>query len=347
MFLSAVAAFSIFGLSAAPAYAVLPNIFATQPTGNVAASTLDTNFTFLEVQGVQALTTTGAGNAYIATPADAWVTGYSSYTARALTVKPNFTNSGAATINISGLGTASIYKNVAGVATALASGDITSALPAILICDGTNFLLANPTSTSGIVTIKKQLFTANGTYTPCTGLIYNDVTAIASGGSGGAAAGGAWAGGGGAGEERQCTFSSSTIGSSQTVTIGAAVAGPAAGNTDGTNGNNTSLGALCIANGGSFGHKGSDGSGGAGGTGGTGGISITGQLGKPGNASGGTGPGGAGGNSMLGSSMPPTAVAANVTDSVGFGAGGTGAFGSGAGGKSAPGIIIITEYCSQ
>ncbi len=35
------------------AYAVLPNIFATQPSGNVAASLLDTNFTFLESQGVQ------------------------------------------------------------------------------------------------------------------------------------------------------------------------------------------------------------------------------------------------------------------------------------------------------
>lgn len=131
--------------SSFPANAVLPNIFATQPSGNVAASLLDQNFTFVENQGVQGLTTTGSSNAYVATPADAWVTGYSSYVGRALTVKPNFTNTAAATINVSGLGAASIYKNVGGVATALASGDMVSAIPAVLVCDGTGFLLANPT----------------------------------------------------------------------------------------------------------------------------------------------------------------------------------------------------------
>lgn len=131
-----------------PTFAALPNIFATQPTGNVSASLLDTNFTFLEAQGVQALTTTGSSNAYIATPADAWATGYSSYTSRALTIKPNFTNSGAATINVSGLGTVSMYKNVSGVATALIAGDVVSGIPAIIVCDGTNFLLTNPTSTA-------------------------------------------------------------------------------------------------------------------------------------------------------------------------------------------------------
>lgn len=132
----------------APAYAVLPNIFATQPSGNVAASLLDTNFTFLEIQGVQGFTTTGSSNAYIATPPDAWLIGYSSYVGRALTVIPNFTNSATATINVSGLGTASLYKNVGGTQTALSSGDMVSGTPVILICDGTGFLVANPTSSS-------------------------------------------------------------------------------------------------------------------------------------------------------------------------------------------------------
>lgn len=124
----------------------LPFIFATQPAGNVPASDLDTNFTFLESQGVQGLTTTGSSNAYVATPADAWLTGYNQYVARALTILPSFTNPGAATLNVSSLGAASIYKNVAGVQTALANGDIKQSIPAILICDGTGFLLANPTS---------------------------------------------------------------------------------------------------------------------------------------------------------------------------------------------------------
>lgn len=151
---------------AAPAYAVLPNIFATQPAGNVQASLLDTNFTFLESQGVQGLTTTGSSNAYVATPADAWLTGYSAYVGRALTVKPSFTNTGASTINVSVLGGASIYKNVAGVQTALASGDIVSGTPAILICDGSGFLLANPTPSVAkyiVGTFTYDVSTASGT----------------------------------------------------------------------------------------------------------------------------------------------------------------------------------------
>jgi hypothetical protein len=134
---------------AQPGFAVLPNIFATQSSGNVAASLLDQNFTFLETQGVQGLTTTGSANTYIATPADAWLTGYSSYVARALTIIPSATNTGASTINVSGLGTVSIYKNVSGVATALASGDIVANVPAVVVCDGSGFLLVNPTSSSG------------------------------------------------------------------------------------------------------------------------------------------------------------------------------------------------------
>lgn len=140
--------FALLTLSALSAPAVMPNIFATQPAGNVQASTLDTNFTFLENQGVQGLATTGSSNTYVLTPPDAWLTSYSQYVGRALTVVPNFGNTGAATFNVSGLGAASIYKNVNGTQTALSSGDIVSGTPAILVCDGTGFLLANPTFTS-------------------------------------------------------------------------------------------------------------------------------------------------------------------------------------------------------
>src|SRR5579884_1488824 len=120
---------ALLGLAAAPAFAVLPNIFATQPAGNVAASKLDANFTFLENQGVQALTTTGSSNAYVATPAGAWTVGYANYAGRALTVIPNFTNTGGSTINVSGLGAVSIYKNINGVSTALTSGDMQGSIP--------------------------------------------------------------------------------------------------------------------------------------------------------------------------------------------------------------------------
>jgi hypothetical protein len=156
------------------AFAVLPNIFATQPSGNVAASLLDQNYTFLESQGVQALTTTGSSNAYVATPADAWVTGYSQYVGRALTVVPNFTNTAAATVNVSGLGAVAIYKNVTGTPTALISGDMTSGIPAILICDGTGFLLANPTvaasSSGSMVLLNTQTITSAASVSVTSGI---------------------------------------------------------------------------------------------------------------------------------------------------------------------------------
>lgn len=136
--------FIAFAALVAPAFAVMPHVFATQPAGNVPASYLDSNFTFVENQGVQAITTTGSANAYVATPSDAWTVGYSSYSGRALTIVPNFTNTNTATINVSALGAVSIYKNVAGVSTGLVAGDLVSGIPAVIICDGTNFLLANP-----------------------------------------------------------------------------------------------------------------------------------------------------------------------------------------------------------
>lgn len=140
--------FIIAALFSSQAFAVLPTIFGTYPSGNVPASLLDNNFTFLEKQGVQALTTSGTSNAYISTPADAWVTGYSQYVGRALTIIPNFTNTSSSTINVSGLGAASLYKNVVGTQTALDAGDMQQGIPSIVICDGTGFLLINPTSLS-------------------------------------------------------------------------------------------------------------------------------------------------------------------------------------------------------
>lgn len=144
---------------------VLPFIFNTTPAGNVPASELDTNFTFLESQGVQGLTTTGSSPAYIATPADAWVIGYSNYIARALTIIPNFSNVGASTVNVSGLGNASIYKNSNGISTSLANNDLKQNIPAILICDGTGFLLANPSNSPNVLQVSTGNPTGNSTST--------------------------------------------------------------------------------------------------------------------------------------------------------------------------------------
>lgn len=349
---------TLLALTFSPAFAVLPNIFATQPSGNVPASYLDTNFTFLEAQGVQALTTTGSSNAYVATPADAWVTGYSSYIGRALTVIPNFSNTGAATINVSSLGTASIYKNVAGVQTALASGDITANNPIVLICDGTGFLLVNPatTSASGMTYLATQVFTSSGTYTPTSGMTKAYVRLWGGGGGGGgvSSTAGNAAAGGGAGGYAEKWFTSATIGASQTVTIGAGgTAGANTGGTGGTGGT-TSLGALMSATGGVGGAGcASCGAltGGAGGVGSGGDINGTGNYGGTvkGNVTGGeiSGYGGATSLGGDGASVDFTQDTVGKSAAANSGSGGSGAAANGTahvGGVGGSGLLIITEY---
>ena len=84
-----------------------------------------------------AITTTGSANAYVLTTGlslAAYVSGQS------FLVKANFTNSGAATINVDTLGAKSLVK---GVSTALASGDITSGAIYHISYDGTNFNVLN------------------------------------------------------------------------------------------------------------------------------------------------------------------------------------------------------------
>jgi hypothetical protein len=219
---------------------------------------------------------------------------------------------------------------------------------------------AAPTAKAFSVNI--QTFTSSGTYTPSTGLLYCIIECVGSGGGGAGCtsttsdnyAGGA--GGGGAYSRKFA--SSSTIGSSQTVTIGAAGSGGAAGNNNGTNGNAVSVGVICTANGGSGGGYGAAGgqspTAGAGGTAGTGDFSVPGQ---PGSINDGLGFGGeavtsVGGASGLGFGycVAQTGTFTSTPGSAGgnYGAGGGGgaAFGANtaAGGNGAKGIVIITEY---
>lgn len=84
-----------------------------------------------------AITTTGSSNAYVLTTGlslAAYVSGQS------FLIKANFTNSGAATINVDTLGAKSLVK---GASTALASGDITSGAIYRIAYDGTNFIVLN------------------------------------------------------------------------------------------------------------------------------------------------------------------------------------------------------------
>ena len=97
---------------------------------------LNSDFSDLDAL-LSAITTTGSANAYVLTSGlslAAYVSGQS------FLIKANFTNSGAATINVDTLGAKSLVK---GVSTALASGDITSGAIYHISYDGTNFNVLN------------------------------------------------------------------------------------------------------------------------------------------------------------------------------------------------------------
>lgn len=218
------------------------------------------------------------------------------------------------------------------------------------------------TANSAFITIKNQVFTTTGTYTPTANMVYCSIQCL----GGGAAGGGgptttnaqcAAGSGGGGGEYASGIFSAAAIGASQAITIGAAGIGVV--NANGGNGGNTSVGALISAFGGSGGIVGAAVTtcavfdGGNGGTGGSGGDYRTpGSVGgwslafliSPGFVSvGGVGAPsqlGAGGNVQTGTGLA----------GLGFGSGGGGASNipgtaaTTAGGNGAPGIVIITEY---
>lgn len=219
--------------------------------------------------------------------------------------------------------------------------------------------------------IRKQKFTANGTYTPDANLLYAIVEGVGGGAGGGGAAGTLTAffgaGGGGSGAYSRLIVDKATIGASQAVTIGAGGAGGAAGSNNGSVGGDTSLGSILIAKGGSgglFGSVAQTGAGGAGGstTGGVGDIVSAGDPGSPsiynnGSSAAGITPGGNGGSAALGGGGAPgpafTGSAATAgTAGTGFGSGGSGAVASNtvstaAGGAGSGGLIFITEFCSQ
>ena len=132
----------------------------------------------------------------------------------------------------------------------------------------------------GFSSIKNQVFTGSGTYTPTSGMAYCQIICLGGGGAGGGATATSGttlcgAAGGGAGEYAVGIFSAATIGVSQTVTIGAGGAG-SSGATGGAGGT-TSVGILITsgggAGGGTYSASSSTGSaaGGLGGTGGSGG----------------------------------------------------------------------------
>lgn len=121
------------------------------------------------------------------------------------------------------------------------------------------------------------VFSTSGTYTPSPGMQFCIVEVLGGGGGAGGSAAGtatteAFGAGGASGEYASGYFTASTIGSSQTITIGTAGSG-GVGSAAGTGGGNTSFGSLITCFGGTGGAGGTSSTNGlvGGGTGGTGG----------------------------------------------------------------------------
>lgn len=197
-----------------------------------------------------------------------------------------------------------------------------------------------------VLTVKKQVFTSTGTYTPSTGMLYCLVEMVGGGGGGGTGSNSAHgAGGGGAGEYSRALLTAAQIGTSKAVTIPAAAAAAGTGGT-------VTLTTLCTAIGGAPGAAGSSqlAAGGLGGTGGTADFAATGAPGGWGQGNSALGlqiAGGIGGSSSWGGGGLSPIGASTGNAGTGFGSGGSGAAGNNAGGAGTKGIVYITEWCSQ
>ncbi|WP_454647790.1 glycine-rich domain-containing protein [Bradyrhizobium liaoningense] len=279
-----------------------------------------------------------------------WMEGLATYSGTSLTIAVDKTN---------GSGTHADWNfNVVGQPGA---GDLSSANN---LSDLASIVTAR-TNLGAVGVVKVQKFTSSGTYTPDPHLLYAIIECVGGGGGGGgcnAIAGNQGAAGGGGGGSYSRTISDvATVGASQTVTIGAGGAGVAA--STGNAGGDTSVGSLCIGKGGAGGSGGVFGAGGAGGIAGTGDFTVPGQPGGPGNyfvslTAQVLSTGAPGGSAGLGFGAGGLAVVAAANTATNGNAGGNygGGGSSGAtnnvsanstGGAGAPGVVIITEFCSQ
>lgn len=106
-------------------------------------------------------------------------------------------------------------------------------------------------------TVKVQVFTASGTYTPTAGMKTTVIECVGGGGAGGGASGAVGfilAGqGGGGGAYARTYVTAAQVGASQTVTIGAGGTPGSAGANAGGAGGDTSVGSLCVGKGGAGG----------------------------------------------------------------------------------------------
>jgi len=273
------------------------------------------------------------------------------------------TNTGAATLAVSGLSTLPILlaKN-----TPLSGGELTAGYGAIvklnnagtaweLIWTGAGSFVIAATASNQAVNLsqlfignRQSVFTANGTYTVPVGVTTLWLSGVAGGGGGGGGANGVSGGnGGGAGQPTLKQSISVSPGDSLSVTIGGGGANGGTGNAKGAAGGNTVLTnttaattLLTLAGGG----------GGDNGGAGSATINAANTFGGPGYPVGGQGVivngysyGGPGGSSLFGAGGAASQGTGSgaVQNGAGFGAGGGGGGAADAGGNGSAGILIV------
>jgi hypothetical protein len=270
--------------------------------------------------------------------------------------KANTANTGAATLNVDGLGAVPILKNGA---TALATNDILAGQIVTVIYDGTNFQMQSQVGNAAAITggrlISRQILTSgsSATYTKPGGVNMIIVEAVGGGGNGAGATATltTLAAGGGGGGGGYCSKMYTSPSATYTYTVGGA-------------GTSTTFDVL-VAGGGSDApaitgtSNGAVGLGGAGGTASGGDINMPGQPGGPSHAVVNAGSmAGNGGNSFYGGGALGSANGvggsggtngAGASATANTGGGGAGACNNAgnttySGGSGGSGIIIVSEY---
>jgi hypothetical protein len=348
---------------------------ATETTYSEDSGTATPSAGTLNIHGTTGvITTSGAGNTVTinagATVATSYVedTGTAVPAGSVLNIKggTGITTSGTGdTVTITNSATATVYDANTGSATPLAGVLNIHGTGVITTTGSGNTLTISSSGGAGFSAVNIQTFTASGTYTPTTNMQYCVVEVIGGGGgAGGAPASGvdqfSLGGSGSGGEYARGVFTATTIGASQTVTIGAG--GTGGTGAVGSGGNTTSLGTLITCVGGAGGNiigpsTSNELLGIAGGTGGTGGnFRMPGDSTCPINAFFYIGVGGFasysnGGDSFYGSGGIFSNISGPGGNGTGYGAGGGGVINSpstaaSTGGNGTNGLVIVTEYIS-
>lgn len=290
-------------------------------------------------------------DAYAITPSPA-ITAYAA--GQIFTFKAGTANTGACTLNVSGLGAKTIKKNVSDD---LVTGDILANQIVVVEYDGTNMQM---TSTLPAVPPVINVYTSDGTWAKPAGLKYIVVEVVGGGGGGGGADNdNAQAGGGGGGGYSKEVIAASALGATEDYDVGAAGTAGANTGTSGGDGGTSNFGTAPFlqatgggGGGGSTG-SGSEGVGGTAGSGSNGTLNLPGNVGVAGlyiDLATSIHLGGKGGDSFYGYGGKGGITDSGGTDGTGYGAGGGGAAEDDStgtvGGLGTAGVVIVTEYFS-